>query len=99
MHTTSTTAGQHGQPTSRREIDEAQRSRAYRIAGEPLARVPFGRESSGGGADGPRCSDCGAARGEYHVPGCEHEQCPACGDRVIACECAYGRSGGGASMA
>jgi hypothetical protein len=93
------TSGEREQSGCRREIDEAQRSRAYRIAGEPLARVPFGREHLGLGADGKRCTDCGAARGEYHVPGCEHEQCPACGDRVISCECAYGRSGGGASMA
>ena len=81
----------------RREIDQAQRRRAYRIAGEPLARVPFGRER--GAAGDASCADCGATRGEYHVPGCEIEECPACGGHVIACDCAYGPPAGGGSMA
>jgi len=76
---------------ARRELDEAQRRRAYSIAGEPLARVPFGREAAGVVSREGRCADCFASPGEYHVPGCEHEQCPSCGGRVISCRCAYGR--------
>jgi len=82
MQTSSANTGANLPRKARRELDEAQRERAYRIAGRPLPRVPF---------DGERCADCGASRGQYHVPGCENELCPACGDRVIACECAYGR--------
>jgi hypothetical protein len=99
MHTTSASSGAGDPRGSRREIDEAQRSRAYRIAGEPLARVSFGSEREGLVQDDGRCSDCGAARGEYHVPGCENEQCPACGGRVISCDCAYGGPSAGTSMA
>ena len=99
MHTTSANTGACDPRGSRREIDEAQRSRAYRIAGEPLARVSFGSEQKSLGQGRERCPDCGATRGEYHVPGCEHEQCPACGDRVISCDCAYGSPSGHSSMA
>jgi hypothetical protein len=99
MNTTSTGGVVRGQWGSRREVDEAQRRRAYRIQGEPLARVPFGSEVAGLARADERCADCFAERGEFHVPGCEHEQCPACGGRVISCDCAYGRSTGSASMA
>jgi hypothetical protein len=76
--------------SSRREVAEAQARHAYRIAGQPLPRVPFGGERGGTAQAAARCADCGAARGEFHVPGCEHEQCPACGGSVISCDCAYG---------
>ena len=89
MHTN--VAGASASRNARREIDDAQLSRAYRIAGEPLARVPFGLEIAGVARCDDRCADCAASPGEYHVPGCEHEQCPACGGRVISCRCAYGR--------
>jgi hypothetical protein len=82
MNTTFANPDRRGESRSRREIDEAQRRAVYRIAGEPLARVPY--------AGGDDCADCGAGRGEYHVPGCEHERCPACGGLVITCDCAYG---------
>ena len=99
MHTTCADSKPCDPRSSRRELEEAQRSRAYRIAGEPIARLPFGRELESLARDGARCSDCGAASGEYHVPGCENEECPACGGRVISCDCAYGSPSGGASMA
>ena len=83
---------------ARREIESAQGREAYRIAGERLARVPFGRERAAGPTPA-RCPDCGAGPGELHVPGCEVEQCPACGGRVISCDCAYGPAEGGPSMA
>ena len=54
-------------------------------------RIPFGEE-----VDDPpfyiartneRCPDCQVERGELHVPGCDGEQCPACGQQLIGCDC------------
>lgn len=83
MHTNTANPGARVVRNPGRELIEAQRERVYRIAGEPLPRVPF---------TGELCADCFAKHGQYHVPGCEHELCPACGGPVIACECAYGRA-------
>lgn len=33
------------------------------------------------------CSDCGAERGEFHHPGCDHEECPSCGAQLLTCNC------------
>jgi hypothetical protein len=43
------------------------------------------------GGDSQFCRDCGVKKGEYHVPTCEVERCPACGGEAISCECAYGQ--------
>ena len=36
-----------------------------------------------------RCGDCGAKYGHYHHPGCDCERCPACGNQLISCDCAF----------
>jgi hypothetical protein len=33
------------------------------------------------------CPDCAAGVGEYHVLGCDVEQCPYCGGQLIFCDC------------
>ena len=33
-----------------------------------------------------KCTDCGVADGEYHIPGCDQERCPLCGKQLISCE-------------
>lgn len=55
--------------------------------GEELFRIRFGEEKEDWGADHQACGDCGARKGEYHVPGCDVESCPACGGQMIGCEC------------
>lgn len=33
------------------------------------------------------CHDCGVKRGEYHVGGCDVEECPRCGGQMICYDC------------
>lgn len=33
------------------------------------------------------CGDCGAINDEYHVFGCDIEECPKCGGQLLSCEC------------
>lgn len=34
-----------------------------------------------------RCDDCGVEEGELHNHGCQMEDCPRCGERVLDCNC------------
>lgn len=57
-----------------------------------VARVPrirYGDEDENWVPTEP-CHDCGAIPGEYHVPSCDVERCPACGDQAISCGCIEG---------
>ncbi len=33
------------------------------------------------------CHDCGCRRGEYHVFGCDSEECSNCGGQAFCCDC------------
>ncbi len=37
--------------------------------------------------EGLRCPDCNVRIGGYHHPGCEHELCPRCGEKLSSCGC------------
>jgi hypothetical protein len=59
------------------------------IGGKTLDPVPYGRERRWGGTPPPpRCHDCNVAVGGAHHPGCDGEECPACGGQLIGCGCA-----------
>lgn len=36
---------------------------------------------------GELCHDCGCAWGEYHVFGCDSEECSRCGGQAFCCDC------------
>jgi hypothetical protein len=52
-------------------------------AGTAYARIPYVADGSVTG----RCHDCAVEPGELHLPGCDDEECPACGGQVISCGC------------
>lgn len=54
-----------------------------------LSRIRYGDEPSGLHAAQYPCSDCGAVRGECHVPGCDMEECPVCHGQALSCDCIF----------
>jgi hypothetical protein len=69
------------------QVERAQRKRTVRIDGEEVARVRFGEEEDDWGAEHGPCPDCAAAKGQFHVPSCDVEECPGCGHQWISCGC------------
>jgi hypothetical protein len=73
-----------------KRLREAQLETACRPNGVEMARVRYGDEVRGWGSAGRPCHDCAAIKGEYHVPGCDAEECPACGGQLwFGCECGW----------
>ncbi len=70
-----------------KKIDEAQQLGTYTVGDERLPRIRFGEEQILWPTDLP-CEICGVKKGQYHVPGCNHEECPNCGNQVMVCRCA-----------
>lgn len=68
-------------------LARAQHDRTISICGEVYERIPFGQDDFGKASSRRACRDCGAARGELHVPACCWEQCPRCKGQAISCEC------------
>ena len=66
----------------KRRIGDAQGLTVYTVKGKPHSRIRFGDEQAGWG-DAP-CNGCGVSRGQFHVPDCEYEKCPVCGELTAA---------------
>lgn len=69
------------------KIRNAQEITHERINGSLFERVTFGAEREDWGANDHACHDCRVIKGEYHVPGCDGEECPSCHDQLITCDC------------
>jgi hypothetical protein len=72
-----------------KRIDGAQEVKYFQYR---LARIRYGSETSDF-RDRDRlaaentCGDCDVRKGQFHVIGCDQEQCPACKGQFISCDC------------
>ena len=60
--------------------------------GLPFPMARYGNEPSRPAAVG-RCGDCGVAPGAFHHPGCDLQDCPACGGQLLSCGCSFDEDG------
>lgn len=74
---------------SSEKIKAAQSKPTVIIGGIERQRIRYGDEVDDWGADQGPCGDCGVVKGQLHVPGCDIECCPVCGQQAISCDCEH----------
>ena len=74
------------------KIAGAQLIPMFRLNGRTVPRVRYGDEEGDWGADQHACHDCRVIKGEFHVVGCDGEECPECGGQLISCYCPFDES-------
>jgi hypothetical protein len=68
-------------------IVEAQAQTTYLIGDQELQRIKYGSEVDDWNAADQPCHDCRVFNGEFHVPGCDVEECPNCHEQFLTCDC------------
>jgi hypothetical protein len=72
-----------------KRIERAQHQPIYLVA-SLFDRIRHGQEKDWGRRKVTEiCHDCAAVPGQYHVPGCDMEECPLCGVQAITCGCTH----------
>jgi hypothetical protein len=71
-----------------KEIADAQRKLRIRVSGREYERIRYGDEAMARRSPKkPECPGCSVHKGQLHVPRCYVEQCAACGDESLCCDC------------
>jgi hypothetical protein len=70
-----------------KQLWDAQRQETYVLQGQAYDRLRFGSKKDRTPRGVTVCHDCGARLGQFHVPSCDMERCPACGGQMITCGC------------
>ena len=69
------------------QIWAAQKKLTYRRGEKDFPRIPYGKERHDWKASRIPCHDCKVHEGEFHVPSCDVEECPACHGQRLSCNC------------
>ena len=80
-------SGSNWQEGWQRDFKQAQAVTRFVINSQDYDRIRYGAEEEA--LKQPKCDDCGAPRGTFHLLGCDIEQCPRCGGQAISCDCFY----------
>ncbi|MGX4804359.1 toll/interleukin-1 receptor domain-containing protein [Bradyrhizobium guangdongense] len=73
------------------QVEQAQRNE-FALVTRAFARIRHGEEKYWGRKKLRAqhvCHDCAALPGQFHVSGCDMEECPLCNGQAIACGCAH----------
>jgi len=68
-------------------IRESQSRTHITLNGLRFARLRHGTETGAAGTRGLDCPECAVSEGDYHVTGCDREECPSCHGQLVACAC------------
>ena len=71
------------------KIMAAQEIVSLALEGRAIPRIRYGEEQSDLNAAKIPCHDCAILKGEFHVPGCDVEECPICGGQLLTCDCPF----------
>jgi hypothetical protein len=71
------------------KIIGAQQTISLTAEGRAVPRIRYGDEHDDWGANKNACHDCRVLKSEFHVPGCDGEECPLCGGQLISCDCPF----------
>lgn len=69
------------------QIETAQLIETIDIDGTEYHRIRFGHETHMETEGHRLCGDCGVLAEQFHVPGCDIEQCPCCKGQLFSCDC------------
>ena len=69
------------------KIEEAQTIKTYTASERQYDRIKYGEELHRQTPVTQPCRDCAVLECEFHVPGCDGEECPKCQDQALGCGC------------
>lgn len=79
--------GEDGELDWQKDIDASQSMTELELKGSIFQRIPHGSESSHATEVFGNCDECNVLPGQFHVLGCEQEECPNCQGFLMECDC------------